>query len=232
MRKRIAKDLPKLAVQLRKILEKWEDEYGRPFLVHGERYLDELETSEVKPVPGPRSRTPAPTTLTTTTTTTVKTKTGPPSRANSTVKAAPSRAGAKTPVPGGTGKRNPMPNSVSVASARMTSPSKIPSRAPLSHLNNGNNSPERRVARSEAIQDNRGKMAPPPRVSYHPHRIKTHLIPYRLHHQRCGIFLYLHLHLLPHLSLTTALKVSHQVAAAFAMFPQKMSTMTGIQNSQ
>ena len=40
MRKRVAKELPKVAVEVRKVLEKWEDEYGRPFLVHGERYLD------------------------------------------------------------------------------------------------------------------------------------------------------------------------------------------------
>jgi len=170
MRKRIAKDLPKLAVQLRKVLEKWEDEYGRPFLVHGERYLDELEASEAKPAPGPRSRTPAPTTLTTaTTTTTVKTKTGPPSRANSSVKApparAPSRTGAKTPVAGGTGRRNPLASSVSAATARTNSPSKIPSRAPLSSMT-GNGSPERRVARPESRADGlRGNMGPPPRVS-------------------------------------------------------------------
>ena len=170
MRKRIAKDLPKLAIQLRKALEKWEDEYGRPFLVHGERYLDELEASEAKPAPGPRSRTPAPTTLSNTATTTmVKTKTGPPSRANSNVKAppprAPSRAGAKTPVAGGTGRRNPMASSVSAATARTNSPSKIPSRAPLSNMN-GNGSPERRVARPESRADGlRGKMGPPPRVS-------------------------------------------------------------------
>jgi len=170
MRKRISKDLPKIAVQLRKMLEKWEDEYGRPFLVHGERYLDELEASEAKPAPGPRSRTPA----------------GPPpaaakpqkvaplSRANS-VKAPPSRAGAKTPVApatgGGTVRRNPLANSVSAASAGTRSPTKIPSRAPLSNLNNANHSPERRVARPETRQEVsalRGKMGPPPRVSIPP----------------------------------------------------------------
>ncbi|KAH8600229.1 microtubule associated protein-domain-containing protein [Bisporella sp. PMI_857] len=169
MRKRIAKDLPKLTVQLRKVLEKWEDEYGRPFLVHGESYLDELEASEVKPVPGPRSRTPAPTTMVTTTTTTVKTKTGPPSRTNSTAKAppprAPSRAGTKTPVAGGTARRNPPASSVSAATARTASPSKIPSRAPLSH-HNGNGSPERRVRPDSRQEGNSfaGKMAPPPRA--------------------------------------------------------------------
>ncbi|KAG9246741.1 microtubule associated protein-domain-containing protein [Calycina marina] len=165
MRKRIAKDLPKLAVQLRKVLEKWEDEYGRPFLVHGERYLDELEASEAKPAPGARSRTPAPTTLTTTTTTKVATKTGPPSHSSSSVRGPPSRSGAKTPVPGGTGgRRNPLASSVSGTLGRTTSPSKLPSRLPLSNMT-GNGSPERRVARPESRADAlRGKMAPPPRA--------------------------------------------------------------------
>ena len=165
MRKRIAKDLPKIAATLKKTLEKWEDEYGRPFLVHGERYLDDIEASEAKPAPGPRSKTPA----------------GPPpstaknpkapataasSRANSVMKAPPPRAGAKTPVAGGGGtlRRNPLTNSVAASGAR--SPSKIPARAPLSNLNHGGNSPERR-ARPESRADTgtiRGKMAPPPRA--------------------------------------------------------------------
>src|SRR5258708_1507686 len=58
MRKRIAKELPKVTVDLRKTLEQWEDEYGRPFLVHGERYLDAIDASESKVAPGPRSKTP------------------------------------------------------------------------------------------------------------------------------------------------------------------------------
>ena len=166
MRKRIAKDLPKIAMTLRKALEKWEDEYSRPFLVHGERYLDELEASEATVVPGPRSKTPA----------------GPapgaaknsrpaasaaPSRANSVMRAPPPRTGAKTPVAGGGGgtlKRNPLANSASASAAR--SPSRIPARAPLSNLNHGGNSPERK-ARAESRVDTstiRGKMGPPPRA--------------------------------------------------------------------
>ena len=158
MRKRIAKDLPKIAVDLRKVLERWEDEYGRPFLVHGERYLDELEASEPKVVPGPRSKTPA----------------GPPppsaknprsapqqARPTSVMKAPPPppRAGAKTPTAGrnDTIKRN---NPVS-ESVRIKSPSKIPARAPLSSLRHGDNSPERRVYDSGTV---RGKMGPPPRA--------------------------------------------------------------------
>ncbi|RPB04944.1 hypothetical protein L873DRAFT_1786097 [Choiromyces venosus 120613-1] len=42
MRKRIAKELPKVEVDLKKILEDWEDEYGEPFLVNGEPYLQPL----------------------------------------------------------------------------------------------------------------------------------------------------------------------------------------------
>lgn len=163
MRKRVAKELPKVAATLRKALEKWEDEYGRPFLVHGERYLDELEASEAKPAPGPRSKTPAgppPSTA--------KNSKAPaaaaPSRANSVMKAPPPRTGAKTPVAGGGGtmKRNPLANSVSASAAR--SPSRIPARAPLSNLNHGGNSPERKSRPESRAEQLRGKMAPPPRA--------------------------------------------------------------------
>lgn len=160
MRKRVAKELPKVAVEVRKVLEKWEDEYGRPFLVHGERYLDELEASEAaaKPAPGPRSKTPAgpppPTSK--------NQKSAPPSRTNSVVKVppprAPSRAGAKTPVAGGTIRKNP------VAGSTIKSPSKIPARAPLSHLNHGGNSPERQPRPQSRGDTLRGKMGPPPRA--------------------------------------------------------------------
>ena len=158
MRKRVAKELPKVAQQLRKALEKWEDEYGRPFLVHGERYLDELEASEAKPVPGPRSKTPA----------------GPPPSANRNQKPAqlsrpnsvmvpPPRSGPKTPVAGGTIKRQ----AASASAVSRGSPSKIPARAPLSNLTSGNNSPERRTLRADPRQEIptiRGKMAPPARA--------------------------------------------------------------------
>ncbi|KAL3417722.1 microtubule associated protein [Phlyctema vagabunda] len=160
MRKRITKELPKIAVELRKVLEQWEDEYGRPFLVHGERYLDELEASEARPAPGPRSKTPAGPPPT------VK-KNGTLSRSNSTIKPparAPSRAGAKTPVAGGTvgRNRNPFASSVSAASGAK-SPTKIPSRPPLSHLN-GNNSPDRKSRiepREPEANDTIRKMGPP-----------------------------------------------------------------------
>ncbi|KAG5914798.1 hypothetical protein E4U42_000295, partial [Claviceps africana] len=61
MRKRIAKELPKVAAELAKMLDKWEDEYARPFLVLGERYLDELEPHDAKKAGSltSRSKTPA-----------------------------------------------------------------------------------------------------------------------------------------------------------------------------
>ncbi|CAG8973462.1 hypothetical protein HYALB_00006488 [Hymenoscyphus albidus] len=157
MRKRITKDLPKVAIELRKVLEQWEDEYGRPFLVHGERYLDELEASEAKSAPGPRSKTPAgpgpaPPSRS-------GTKSCPPTRTNSSKVQAPSRA--KTPTAGGTLKRNAAPPST----AGGKSPTKIPSRTPLTHLYNGHNSPDRSV-RPESRLDGtiRGKMGPPSRA--------------------------------------------------------------------
>ncbi|CAZ82035.1 unnamed protein product [Tuber melanosporum] len=42
MRKRIAKELPKVEVELKKILEDWEKECGEPFLVNGDTYLQTL----------------------------------------------------------------------------------------------------------------------------------------------------------------------------------------------
>ncbi|KAH9844592.1 cullin-associated NEDD8-dissociated protein 1, C-terminal part-like, partial [Teratosphaeria destructans] len=57
MRKRIAKELPKVETSLRQTLEAYEEEYGRPFCVHGNRYLDELEAAQAK-APPPRSKTP------------------------------------------------------------------------------------------------------------------------------------------------------------------------------
>jgi protein regulator of cytokinesis 1 len=157
MRKRIAKELPKVAVDLRKTLEKWEDEYGRPFLVFGERYLDELDASEAKPPPGPRSRTPAPAPMPA-----KNQKSAPSSRANSVMRPPPPPR-SKTPVAAETLRRNAQPpNSVSTAGGR--TPSRIPARAPLSNLQHGNNSPERRGRPQTAREDNTDtirKMGPP-----------------------------------------------------------------------
>ncbi|KAB8296024.1 hypothetical protein EYC80_008835 [Monilinia laxa] len=113
MRKRIAKDLPKIAAKLRKVLEDWEEEYGRPFMVHGEPYLDKVEVSEAKPAPGPRRSNSAP-------------RPTPPNRSDS-----------RTPTAGGTLKRHQSSASVSAASESRQATSTIrgkmgppPSRAP------------------------------------------------------------------------------------------------------
>jgi len=59
MRKRIAKELPKVEVELKKILEDWEAERGEPFLVNGEPYLKILIS--VSPVLQSRMGTKGPT---------------------------------------------------------------------------------------------------------------------------------------------------------------------------
>lgn len=152
MRKRIAKELPKLTAELVKILEKYEDEYGRPFLIHGENFLDELEEAEVK-APPPRSKTPnglpprakTPATATTTSRQAASSsKASQPARPASVMKAPPpNRSTAKTPTgsrPGTVRQQGPV-----AAAPQIKSPSKIPARAPMSNLKNGNNSPERRA---------------------------------------------------------------------------------------
>lgn len=136
MRKRIAKELPKVTAELRKALEKWEDEYGRPFMVHGERYLDFIEVDEPKPAPGGRSKTPAPT----------------PTAANSSTTSL-SRARSVGSLKSGPRGATKTPTAQSAAKASLTarpatannkgSPTRLPARAPLSNLKHGNNSPER-----------------------------------------------------------------------------------------
>ncbi|KAI5840272.1 microtubule associated protein-domain-containing protein [Morchella snyderi] len=61
MRKRTAKDLPRVESELKKELEKWEDEYGEPFTVKGESYLETLMSSSVAHPPRSGARTPGPT---------------------------------------------------------------------------------------------------------------------------------------------------------------------------
>ena len=159
MRKRIAKDLPKVEAELKKTLESWEDDYGRPFLVHGIRYLDELAAAAAKSLP-PRSKTPsgpAPTTHK------VPLKSAPApssSRAGSVIRAyPPSRS--TTATPAGTLRRNPLESSVSTTGGR--TPSRIPARVPLGNMQHGGNSPERRVAATESSYDTSTmrKMGPP-----------------------------------------------------------------------
>ncbi|KAF2148265.1 hypothetical protein K461DRAFT_329872 [Myriangium duriaei CBS 260.36] len=140
MRKRVEKQLPKVEEELRKVLEAWEDEYGRPFLVHGERYLDELDSRVPQGrAPSARSKTPI----------------NPPPAANTkngTMRGPPPPR-SKTPT--ASIARNPLsssvigaPSTIKPSAAKSTvrgSPSKIPSsRQPLGALADGKNSPERR----------------------------------------------------------------------------------------
>ncbi|KAK0732730.1 microtubule associated protein-domain-containing protein [Apiosordaria backusii] len=173
MRKRIAKELPKVTADLRKGLEKWEDEYGRPFLVHGERYLDVIELEDPpKPTPGPRSKTPANAAAAPTATTPGI------SRPNSTLARAksvgslnkpnPQRNGAKTPTASTTTKPT-LARSATVTANTKGSPTRIPPvRPPLSNLKNGNNSPERPRA-ADSVSSATGSLrlvmrAPPPKM--------------------------------------------------------------------
>lgn len=151
MRKRIAKELPKVTADLKKTLEKYEDEYGRPFLVHGESYLEELEATEAKAPPPrsktpngipPRSKTPAP--PTTAKVVPVNKPVQQPRPKSVIGNASVTRNTTKTPT-----STKPPTNRPAAATAMPSSiprsPSKIPARAPLSHLQHGSNSPERRV---------------------------------------------------------------------------------------
>lgn len=168
MRKRIAKELPKVEAELKKALEQWEDEYGRPFLVLGERYLDELYALASK-VP-PRSKTPSAAPMP------VKQppKSAPRSQP-STVRGSMAPSRAKTPVSNfgaSTMGRSMLGNSIlgcSVsASSGAKSPSKIPARAPLKTMPHGGNSPERKSVppprEDSTIRKMPPPMAPPPRM--------------------------------------------------------------------
>ncbi|KAI4166880.1 MAG: hypothetical protein LQ343_007673 [Gyalolechia ehrenbergii] len=161
MRKRIAKDLPKVEADLKKTLERWEGEFGRPFLVHGTPYLEELEAAAAKALP-PRSKTPSGPAATTVK---VPLKSAPPpssSRAGSVMRGAPPpRSGTKTPT--GTLRRNPLANSTTLTTGGRT-PSKIPARVPLSNMQHGGNSPERRAPESSYDTNTMRKMAPPTRA--------------------------------------------------------------------
>jgi protein regulator of cytokinesis 1 len=166
MRKRIAKELPKIQDDLKKTLERWEDEYGRPFLVLGERYLDELYAAGSKTAP-PRAKTPSAGPMPTK----QAPKSNPPSRAGTVRGPPPSRA--KTPVSNfgssTMGASTVRSQFASSTASGLKSPSKIPARAPLKNMPHGGNSPERRPAPpsrqdSETIRKMPPPMAPPPRM--------------------------------------------------------------------
>lgn len=165
MRKRVAKELPKVTAELRKALEKWEDEYGRPFLVHGERYLDCIEMEDAKPAPGPRSKTPAPTPTPALGGNSNGTSL---SRARSvgSLKSGPKNT-AKTPTAGNTIKRSQTQISRTTANTK-GSPTRLPARVPLSNLKHGHNSPERPRPESRAeagsLRQVNPLRAPPPKM--------------------------------------------------------------------
>ncbi|KAI0887549.1 microtubule associated protein-domain-containing protein [Annulohypoxylon maeteangense] len=189
MRKRITKELPKIAAELVKLLEKWEDEYGRPFLVHGERYLDLLEPEAPKQAPGPRSKTPAgpPPSANRG----IQRAAAPPSRGNSTATKGAAIIRSKTPTANmngngngnGTIKRTPGPGHIPKDSK--SSPTKIPARVPLSNLKHGSNSPERPRPDSRAQGVLRVgpplTRAPPPKMRElgPPPELETPTNPYR-----------------------------------------------------
>ncbi|KAH0315185.1 hypothetical protein KCU74_g12347, partial [Aureobasidium melanogenum] len=191
MRKRIAKELPKVESDLRQILEEWEEEYGRPFLVHGERYLDELEATSQKPatqgsvrsktpsIP-PRAKTPS-----SIPPSTVRPKSAAAAAPTTAIKTQTLRGPPRSKTP--TASRNPLASSVmgpplsssssnssfaaSVGPASLRSPSKIPGRQPLSSMLQAGNSTARRPppgplghCRTESDSSTlRSRMAPPPR---------------------------------------------------------------------
>ncbi|KAK5939114.1 Microtubule bundling protein [Knufia obscura] len=159
MRKRIAKELPKVAADLAKTLQKYEDEYGRPFLVHGESYLEELEALEVKAPPPrsktpnglpPRSKTPAPAPAAKP----APAKSIQPPRPKSAIgNSSVSRPGARTPASTRPAiARNPPSSTTQTSQSSQPpsripqSPSKLPARVPLGNMQHGGNSPERRRA--------------------------------------------------------------------------------------
>lgn len=147
MRKRISRELPKVEIEVRSKLEAYEEEYGRPFLVHGESYLDEMATSQQSALP-PRSRTPAApivseNKLLKPTPSTQPRSVGP----GGSIRGPPPRS--KTPNLNTTINRNPCTSLVPTSNAAFgrsttTSPFKSSSRLPLSNLDQGNNSPGRR----------------------------------------------------------------------------------------
>ncbi|KAK4546327.1 hypothetical protein LTR36_002004 [Oleoguttula mirabilis] len=187
MRKRITKDLPKVESDLRRTLEAWEDEYGRPFCVHGLRYLDELEANQTK-VPPPRSKTPnalqptreAPKSggRTNPVQSRAGTLRGPPPPRSKTPTGPPKMASRNPLLSASTMSSSFLNSSVSANSTGRTSPSKIPgasTRLPMSSMRDGQNSPERGLrapqsqstlghyaSRSEDLNSTiRGRMGPP-----------------------------------------------------------------------
>ncbi|KAK3401262.1 microtubule associated protein-domain-containing protein [Sordaria brevicollis] len=167
MRKRIAKELPKVTVDLRKTLEQWEEEYGRPFLVQGERFLDQIEEEDPKAGLGTsRPKTPG-----------VSASAAKPreraatlSRANSAhaLRGQPPKSPVKTP----SASTTALPARSATVNGKAGSPTRLPARAPLSNLAFMNTAPVDRVtgrpdSRADATGTLRGApllRAPPPKM--------------------------------------------------------------------
>lgn len=156
MRKRIAKELPKLEVDLRKILERWEDEYGRPFLVHGSRYLDDIQAASAK-APPPRSKTPSVPALPPVAK--GHAKSASQSRPG-TVRGAPPRS--KTPV--ASASAHGSQHSRAKATQSVAATNKSPSRIPLKNMPQGNNSPERTIRKMGPPSSHSHTLVPPPKM--------------------------------------------------------------------
>ncbi|KAF7587330.1 hypothetical protein BBP40_007394 [Aspergillus hancockii] len=160
MRKRIAKELPKVEADLRKELEMFEDEFGRPFLIQGERYLDELTPVVAKPPP--RSKTPSagPGSVRGT-----SVRAQPPSRPASVMRGPPPpRSATKTPTGHASMKYNTIGPSRAPSRAGAQSPSKIPARVPLGNMPHGSNATARSGTPGPYASNTfHGKM-PPPRM--------------------------------------------------------------------
>jgi Ase1/PRC1/MAP65 family protein len=163
MRKRIQRELPKVEAKLKKCLQSWENEYGRSFLVHGDRYLDEIERCELEKKPSvTRSKTPLPGASST-----IKVPTKGPapataSKSGGTIKKAPPPR-SKTPTAMlSSVARNP-PSSI--PSTANKSPSRIPARVPLSGRTDGGNSPDRKFHQGAQTIRNMGPpRLPPPKM--------------------------------------------------------------------
>ncbi|RDA87278.1 hypothetical protein CP532_1346 [Ophiocordyceps camponoti-leonardi (nom. inval.)] len=192
-RKRVAKELPKATAELRRALAQWEDEYGRPFLVFGTRYLEQLDADEEMTSTGTtrpqssssRSKTPAAaaasSSCASSSSSTSRPKSAELSRGNSTLRSRPKsaelgransvRSTAGPPPPPSrsmtktpTGNSNHHHHHHQSNNNKTTSPSRLPARVPLSNLKHGANSPERSREPTFIIRNGAPPRAPPPKM--------------------------------------------------------------------
>ncbi|CCC05877.1 hypothetical protein SMACR_00093 [Sordaria macrospora] len=167
MRKRIAKELPKVTVDLRKSLEQWEEEYGRPFLVQGERFLDAIEEEDPKAGLGTsRPKTPG----VSASAVKPRERAATLNRANSAhaLRGQPPKSPTKTP----SASTSALPARSATVNGKTGSPTRLPARAPLSNLTFINSAPADRITgRPESRVDGTGSLrgapllrAPPPKM--------------------------------------------------------------------